>query len=176
MSEVRKANTDEIYFLTLTTVGWIDVFSRYIYCDIILESLEYCRQFKGLKVFAFVIMSNHVHLMASHEEGKLNFVIRDFKTYTAKRIILEIKRNPVESRKKWMLHMFRYHAKFKKQNVTYQFWQKTNYPMELDSNLLIDQKLDYIHNNPVKAILVTDPQYYEYSSANMSCSFKVDLL
>ncbi len=176
MSEVRKANTDDIYFLTLTTVGWLNVFSRQIYCDIILESLEYCRQFKKLRVFAFVIMSNHMHMLASHDDSKLNLVIRDFKGYTASRIIYEIQTNPIESRKDWLMHMFKFHAKFKNQNFKYQFWQKTNHPTVLDTNEMIDQKLDYIHDNPVKAGIVTEAEYYVYSSANPNCGFKVDPL
>jgi putative transposase len=75
-------------------------------------------------------MSNHIHLIVKNEGGKLNDVIRDFKSFTAKQIIQEIESNPQESRKDWLLHLFKYHAKFKKQNKVYQFWQKTSHPTE----------------------------------------------
>ena len=101
MSEKRKANTEYPYFLTFTVVGWIDVFTRHQYCEIILESLEFCRKHKQLEVFAFVIMSNHIHLITRQQDGKLNEVIRDFKSFTAKKIINEIETNPQESRKDW---------------------------------------------------------------------------
>jgi REP-associated tyrosine transposase len=174
MSEKRKANTDSAYFLTFTVVGWMDVFTRQHYCDIILESLEFCRQHKQLEVFAYVIMSNHIHLIARQKEGKLNEVIRDFKSFTAKKIIQEIETNPQESREDWLLHLFKYHAKFKKQNTKYQFWQKTNHPTELDTTIIFEQKVDYINNNPVKNGCVTNAESYSFSSANNEGSFIVD--
>ncbi len=116
MSEKRKANTESPYFLTFTVVGWIDVFTRQKYCNIILESLEFCRKHKNLEVFAFVIMSNHIHIIARQSEGKLNEVICDFKSFTAKKIINEIENNQQESRKDRLLHLFKYHAKYSKQN------------------------------------------------------------
>jgi REP element-mobilizing transposase RayT len=149
MSEKRKANTNSPYFLTLTVVGWVDVFTRECYSEIIVESLEYCRKNKGLEVYAFVIMSNHIHLIVRRQEGLLSDVIRDFKSFTAKRIIHKIETNAKESRKDWLLHLFKFHAKFKQQNESYQFWQKTSYPVELFSHKIFNQKLYYIHNNPV---------------------------
>ena len=112
MSEKRKANTSSAYFLTFTVVGWVDVFTRTQYANIILESLEFCRKNKQLEIFSYVIMSNHLHIIARHTDGRLNEVIRDFKSFTAKKIINEIETNPIESRKDWLLHLFKYHAKY----------------------------------------------------------------
>ena len=174
MSEKRKANTDTAYFLTFTVVGWIDVFTRQQYADVILESLEFCREHKQLEVFAYVIMRNNIHLIARQQDGKLNEVIRDFKSFTAKKIIQEIETNPQESRKDWLLHLFKYHAKYSKQNTTYQFWQKTSHPTELYNTIIFDQKVNYIHNNPVKNGCVTNAESYTFSSANNESNFKVD--
>lgn len=174
MSEKRKANTENPFFLTFTTVGWIDVFTRSVYCDILLESLEFCRKNKQLEVFAYVIMSNHIHLIARQLDGELNDTIRDFKSFTAKKIINEINTNLIESRRDWMLHMFKYHAKFKNQNPEYQFWQKTSHPTELNSSDIFEQKINYIYNNPVVAGIVTDATTYKYSSANPFSDFKVN--
>ena len=166
MSELRKANTDLAYFLTITVVGWIDIFTRSRYNDISIDSLKYCQINKALDIFAYVIMPSHLHLVARNLEGNLNLVIRDFKRHTANEIISAAENETGESRKDWLLHMFRYHARFKRQNTKYQFWQKTNYPIELKSSSVIDQKIEYIHNNPVEAGLVLRPECWQYSSAN----------
>lgn len=174
MSELRKADGDLPYFITIPVVGWVDVFTRNCYCDEIIKNLEYCRAHKGLRVFAYCIMSNHIHLVVSQDQGKLPSVLRDFKSYTAKRIIDMIQANPTESRQDWMLHLFKYFARYGNQNSTYQFWQKTSHPVELHSNHVFDQKVNYIHYNPVKAMLVNDQARYVYSSANPESPFKVD--
>ena len=173
MSELRKAKTDLPYFVTMTIVGWIDVLNRKEYIEIIINSLKYCQQQKGLKVFAYVIMPSHIHLVLQQEEGKLNEVIRDFKSFTAKEIIKAIEGNIFESRREWMLYMFKYYAKSSRQNKVYMFWQKTNHPTELTNNHMIDQKIDYIHNNPVESGIVTNAESYVYSSANIRSELKV---
>jgi putative transposase len=174
MSELRKANTDRPFFITLPVVGWIDVFTRNDYCEEFIQNLEYCRKNKGLKVYAYCIMSSHVHLIASHDEGKLPAIIRDLKSYTAKRIIELIENNPQESRKEWLLYLFKFFANNISQNSKYQFWQKTSYPVELITAEVFDQKVDYIHQNPVKAMLINDETCYVYSSANPDSPFVVD--
>jgi putative transposase len=174
MSEFRKANTDKPCFVTLTVVGWIDIFTRMIYSEIVLDSFEYCRLKKGLKIYGFVIMPSRIHLVCSNTEYNLPAILRDMKSYTAKRIIKSIEEIPGESRKNWLLHMFRYHAEFQKQNQQYQFWQKTNHPLELNFPDIFLQKLNYIHQNPVKEGYVNQPEEWRYSSANPMCRFKVD--
>lgn len=166
MSELRKANTDHTYFITLTIVGWIDLFSRYRYSDLIINNLNYCIKNKGLEVFAYVIMPSHVHLVARQKEGKLNNVLRDFKSYTAKEILKLIETEPGESRKDWLLYMFSYFAKGNQQNSEHQVWQKTNHPTELLDGKMVTQKIEYIHQNPVRAQIVQEPNNYIYSSAN----------
>ncbi len=87
MSELRKSNTDYSYFITFTIVGWIDVFTRRDYCDIVIKNLKYCQEHKGMELYAYVIMPSHIHLIARNKDGKLNEIIRDFKSVTAKEII-----------------------------------------------------------------------------------------
>ncbi|MFA6248020.1 MAG: transposase [Mucilaginibacter sp.] len=174
MSELRKANSDRPFFLTFPVVGWIDVFTRNDYCEEFIRNLEYCRKNKGLKVYAYCIMSNHIHLIAAHNDGKLPDVIRDLKSYTAKRIIAMISNNLQESRKEWLLYLFKFFANNTSQNSEYQFWQKTSFPIELHTPEIFDQKVNYIHQNPVKAMLVNDETTYIYSSANPDSPFMVD--
>ncbi len=78
---------DALYYLTLQIVDWVDVFIRPIYRDILIESLQYCINNKGLQVFAYVVMSNHVHMVVQSSTANLSGTIRDFKKYTSKRII-----------------------------------------------------------------------------------------
>jgi putative transposase len=170
MSELRKANTDYPYFATLTVVGWIDVFTRKRYCDLLLENLRYCINYKGLIIYAYVIMPGHIHLVARQTEGRLDALLRDFKSYTAKEIIKMVTNERGESRRDWLIHMFKYFAKYKRQNAEYMFWQKTSHPTELSYPRIIDQKIDYIHNNPVVAGYVTEPEAWIYSSA---CPYKL---
>jgi len=115
-------NPDGIYFISFATVEWVDVFTRNEYKNILIESLKHCQAEKGLILFAFVIMSNHVHLIAkANEEHSLSDVLRDFKKFTSKAIVKAIKDNPKESRKDWMLKIFKEAGEKNGNNKNYQF-------------------------------------------------------
>jgi len=156
---------DRAYFVTLQVVKWVDVFSRQRYRDIIVENLAYCQKNKGLELFAWVIMSNHLHLLLRSANGELSDLLRDFKSYTSKIILAEIETS-TESRKEWMLRIFKDAAFTHKRNSEYQFWTHENHAEVLLSNKFIEQKLDYIHNNPVRSGIVSNPTEYRYSSAS----------
>jgi putative transposase len=157
----------------MTVVGWIDVFTRKKYADEIIKNLNYCIEHKGLEIYEFCIMSNHLHLICSAKDGEVGKVIRDFKSFTAKEIIRSIDENPQESRKEWLLYMFRYFAKGSSPKCEFQFWQHHNHPVWLESRKFILQKTRYIWNNPVKAGIVSEPQHYIYSSANPDTELKL---
>lgn len=111
-------------------------------------------------------MNTHVHFIFSAKQGfELSNILRDFKKYTSDKVIKAIEQNPVESRKEWMLNLFKQAGKNNRRNTCYQFWQQDNHPIELSNNFMIDQKLEYIHNNPVKAGIVEKVEDYLYSSA-----------
>jgi len=132
----------------------------------LLDSLRYCQKEKGLIIFAWCIMSNHIHLIiASDGHNKLSGIIRDFKKFTASQIIKAIQLERGESRRSWMLRIFEQAGKQNSNNVNYQFWRQDNHPIELQSNRFMDQKLDYLHLNPVQAGTVEMPEDYIYSSA-----------
>jgi len=167
MGGYKIVNQDGLHFITCTVVGWVDVFTRKIYRDIIIESLAYCISNKGLIVYEYVIISNHLHLIVRTNEGiKMSDVLRDFKKYTSKEILKLIIGSNVESLQEWMLRLFKYYAKYIKNNKRYQFWKRDNRPIELSTPKWINQKLDYIHNNPVNAGLVNAPEDYVYSIAS----------
>jgi len=157
-------NQEVAHYLTFQIVYWIDLFSRQIYRDIVLESLRHCQKSKGLEIFAWVIMSNHIHMIARSCNGDLSGIIRDFKKFTSKKIIESIQQGN-ESRKDWMLRLFAHAAKKQNKNGEYQVWTHENHAVELISNGFIDQKVDYIHQNPVRAGIVNRPEKYIYSSA-----------
>jgi len=155
-----------MYFLTWTIVGWVDLFTRKECVDIVLDSLRYCQDKKGLIIYAFVLMSNHLHLLASaqRETTGLSGITRDFKRHTARELLKWIQ-NDKESRREWMNVVFRYHGKYNPNNEVFQVWQQYSHPKICYSPSFIMQKLDYIHWNPVKAGFVDRPEDYRYSSA-----------
>lgn len=153
------------HFITFAVVGWVDVFSRKAYRDIVIESLKHCQQFRNLLLHSWCIMSNHLHFILSAKNGDLSEILRDFKKYTSKTILKAIQNNPSESRKDWMMPIFRNHGSLNSRNKEFQFWRQDNCPKELYSGLFISQKMNYIHYNPVKAGLVERPEHYLYSSA-----------
>ena len=159
-------NPEGAYFISFAVVEWLDVFTRNEYKDIIIDSLHYCQKEKGMEVFAWCIMSSHIHLIFRSIKGqKPELLIGDFKRFTSKAIVKAIIENPVESRKEILLDQF-LKAGAKSSNVNkYQFWRHDNNPIELWSNKVINEKINYIHNNPVEEGLVFRPEDYLYSSA-----------
>lgn len=156
------------YFVTLTIVDWVDIFTRKAYRDIVMTSLDYCIKNKDLVVFGYVIMSNHVHLILWSKNGKLSDTIRDLKKYTAHQILSTIE-NDVESRREWILHRFRWNAARHQRNSEHQVWTHENHAVEIRTKRFFDQKLNYIHQNPVRAGLVALAEDYVYSSAYELC-------
>ncbi|MCB0633423.1 MAG: transposase [Saprospiraceae bacterium] len=156
-----------LYFVTFTIVGWVDVFSRKECKQIIIDALRYCIANKGLVVHAYVIMESHIHLIlsATEESQGLSAIIRDFKKHTSKEILKWVRQGGRESRKEWMLIVFKYHAKYNKRNAEYQVWQQDNRPKELYYPRFIMQKIGYIHRNPVVAGIVDEVGAYLHSSA-----------
>lgn len=157
-------NTARAYFLTFTVVDWVDVFTRKKYRDIVLESFKYCRAHKNLKIWAYVIMSNHVHCILSTHKGNLSAILRDFKRHTASTILATIQ-TPRESRRDWMMKRFEFAAMSNVRNSPHQFWQHDNHAEELNTLRFTAQKLNYIHLNPVRAGLVAKAEDWLYSSA-----------
>ncbi|MEZ0482984.1 REP-associated tyrosine transposase [Fibrella aquatica] len=154
-----------MYFLTLTVVDWVDVFTRPTYKQDIVDSLAFCQANKGLELYAWVLMTNHLHLLASAAEGfSLSDILRDFKKFTSKKITNRILMEP-ESRRKWMLNQFEFAGRHDTRITNFKFWQDGNEPKEIHTNEFMFQKLHYIHDNPVRAGVVEYPEQYLHSSA-----------
>ena len=115
------------------------------------------------KIYAYCLMSNHIHLLAQSEKGDLSDIIRDFKNHTSKKF-LEIVSDNIESRSDWMKIVFEYHGKYKNKQ-TNQVWTHENHAEHIYSDKFIKQKINYIHENPVRAGIVEKPEEYLCSSA-----------
>ena len=159
--------TQELYFTTSTIVDWIDVFTRPQYKQIIIESLSYCQEEKGLDIYAWVLMTNHLHMVTGirDDEQTISDILRDFKKYTSKKIIASIEENPEESRKVLMLDRFWFVGNNDKKIKNFKFWQDGNYIEQIYSYEFLKQKVNYIHMNPVRQEIVERPEDYLYSSA-----------
>jgi REP element-mobilizing transposase RayT len=153
------------HFLTATVVDWVDIFSRKTYRDTVIECLDFCVKNKGMILYSYVIMSNHIHFIIQSENGKLSDLVRDFKKFTSKTILDKIHTEP-ESRREWMLERFKLATETHSRNKNYQFWQLGNHAEEIYSETFMWSKIDYIHFNPVRAGIVSSPQNYIYSSAS----------
>ncbi len=156
----------KFHFVTFTVVNWIDAFIRDEYRNIFLESVRFCQKEKGLEVGAWCIMSSHVHMIiGSDGTNKLEDIIRDMKSFTSRQIRKAIEKGDFESRRDWMLWIMEGAGKRRSNNKDFQFWMQHNHPIELDSNNMIDTRLDYVHNNPVIAGFVERPEEWVYSNA-----------
>ena len=158
-------NKSGLYFVSFATVNWISVFIREQYFEGLTETLKFSQEHKGMEIFGYCIMPNHMHLIFRSEHKHPVEVLREYKTYTARRMLETIRKNVRESRKEWMLSMMRGFAENNSQTRNYQFWQHHNKPVQLWSDKVINQKLNYIHLNPVKAGFVQEPHHWKYSSA-----------
>jgi putative transposase len=139
-------NQEKLYFVSFSVVYWIDVFIRNEYKDELIESLKYCIEKKGLELYAYCIMTSHVHLIiGTSGENKMEAILRDFKSYTSGKIKKLIKDHPQESRREWMLWLMERAGTKNSNNKDFQFWQQHNKPIELYDNQIMQQKLDYIH-------------------------------
>lgn len=129
-----------------------------------MASLKYCIEQKGLELNAWVIMSNHVHLVGrAREPYRMSDILRDFKKFTSKRIVEAIVEIP-ESRGDWLLDKFSFEARRTRRAENYKLWTDDNHAVDL-TYLSTMEKVDYIHRNPVRAGLVFQPDQYPYSSA-----------
>jgi len=153
------------YYLTMTVVRWVDLFSRKSQRDLFISSVKYCIQEKGLNVYAYCIMTNHIHLIVnSNEPHQLSDTIRDLKKFTTKAAIQEII-NGKESRREYLMEIFKREGENDPKNKTYKVWQTGNHAIKLYSEKFTWDKINYIHQNPVDAGFVKYSDQWLYSSA-----------
>ena len=155
-------NSYKVYFSTCSIMRWLPVFNSPEYFAVIIDSLKYCQANKGLKLMAYVIMPDHLHMVTSSEEDKsLSDIMRDFKRFTSKAISTLLKKEC----RIYYLKVFRNYAKLSKEDSIYKVWRDDFYPKVVYSEKFLRQKIDYIHYNPVRKGLVEKPEEWLYSSA-----------
>lgn len=166
MSEKYKfLNPSGVHFTTSTIVNWIDLFTRKEYAEIVLDSLRYCQVKKGLIIHGWNLMPSHLHMIVSRAaKVELHDIFRDFKKHTAIEIVNCMKEIN-ESRREWISKQFAEAGAPLTRITNYKVWQDGNHPVELTTNKMIDDRLHYLHYNPVESGLVWEPQDYCYSSA-----------
>jgi len=173
-SRYRITEENYPYFMTTTTVAWIPVFTRKPYLELLINSLNFCRQHKDLKILAYVIMDNHIHLVVAGE--KLSDTIKEFKSYTAREIVLLAQ----EENKSWLLNQLQFHKHDHKTDSHHQVWQEGFHPQQIYSEEVLRQKVAYLHHNPVRAGLVARAEDWFYSSARnyagLPAPLEIDLL
>lgn len=149
----------QIYFITSTIIEWLPVFTRKPYFEILTDSLNYSRSQKGLKLYAYVFMDNHLHLIVGGDN--LGKIIKEFKSHTARDIIKKAE----EDNKIWLLNQMSFYRQKHKAGSTHQVWQEGYQPKMIISEEMLRQKADYLHHNPVRAGVAEKPEDWLYSSA-----------
>lgn len=124
-------NKSGLYFVSFATVNWIDVFTRQLYFSVLAESVNYCGQEKGMELYTYCFMPSHVYFLFRSTNEEPSELLRDFKRHTSKLLLEAIENKPQESRKEWLLWMFKRAGKKNSTTSKYQFWQHHNKPIEL---------------------------------------------
>jgi len=146
------------YFATCTTVNWLPLFANPEIAGITFDSLRFLHEHKRLTLHGYVLMENHLHLVASSED--LSKELGDFKSFTARACIDWF----TTHEKHWVLRQFHLFKAEHKTGQDYQFWQEGSHPQWVQDDEMLQNKLEYIHNNPVKRGYVDDPAHWRYSS------------
>ena len=157
-SRYRFAETNLPHFMTCTVLHWIPVFTRPETVAILLDSLTYLIR-NGLKLYAYVILENHMHLIAQSDQ--LDRDMARFKSYTAKNLIRFLRENNVKT----ILDQLAFYKKAHKADRAFQFWQEGVHPEWIQDETMMRQKVEYIHNNPVNRGYVDKAEHWRYSSA-----------
>ena len=152
---------DTYYFITSTIVNWIPIFTNEKYYDILINAIKFYQSKKSLEIIAYVFLPDHFHLIVKSKE--LVKTIRLIKMFSAKEIIKQLNID----NKSQILSQLKQNKKDYKTNSDYQVWQEGFLPKEILNDEMLNQKIEYIHYNPVKKGLVTEPSEWKYSSAGI---------
>lgn len=160
-SRYKIYDTSYPYFVTCTILHWIPIFTRPKIVGIIIDSLIYLQKDAGLKIYAFVILENHLYLIV--ESKSVSKDMARFKSFTARMIINELKNSKVKT----ILDQLKFYKKAHKDDRDFQLWQEGMQAKQIQSVEMIKDRINYIHNNPVKRGYVDKPEHWRYSSARI---------
>ncbi len=168
-------NNDKLYFLTISIVEMIPIFTNSEYMNIIIENFKFYQKNQQLKIYSYVIMDNHLHIITSHKNNLIQ-KIQNFKSFTAKEILKQLQTD----KRKLILNILKQFKKDYKTESSYQLWQEGNFPKQIQNIEMFNQKVEYIHYNPVRRGLVSNELHWVYSSAKnfagLEVNFEVDKL
>ncbi len=156
-----RADENLPYFCTITVLDWTPVFIEQRYIDPLVESLSYCRTNKGLRLFAYVVMPNHLHLIAAADD--LHALMRDFKRFTSRTIH---ERLLADARRTVLSWLEQAAQGARRQRGEFSFWADGFHPQAISTSAVLEQKLRYLHENPVRKGLVGAAEDWWYSSAS----------
>jgi len=147
------------HFVTCTILHWIPIFTRKESVQIIIDSIKFLQEKDNLKVYAYVILENHLHMVVSSDD--LHKTMQSFKQYTAKQILEMLKQSNVTR----ILEQLMFYKKAHHKEKTYQVWEEGYQAKLIQNEAMMIQKIEYIHQNPLKRGYVDDASYWHYSSA-----------
>ena len=157
-SRYKITDVTQPHFITCTVLHWIPVFTRQETVTIVLDSIRYLQN-EGLKLYAYVILENHLHLIVQSDQ--LDKDVARLKSHTANQIVFYLEQNKVKT----ILDQLAFYKKAHKSDRAYQFWQEGSNPELISNEAVMRQKIEYIHHNPVKRGYVDKAEYWRYSSA-----------
>jgi putative transposase len=163
----QELKPQDCSYLTFNVVDWIDVFIRQTYKQIIVDALNYCIESKKFTVYAWCLMTNHLHMLARAQDGSgLAMIEKEFKKYTTTKILEAIDIEP-DLRRSWMLQRFENCSLTLKKIEKFQLWQTCTNPTYIDFKQVykLQERVLYIHENPIRDGIVDKPEHYLYSSA-----------
>ncbi len=158
-SRIFKELNQSFYFITPTIWNWYYIFDRHNRWQIIADSIKFCQENKGLEVYSYVFMLNHLHFIVRSPD--IISFLRDFKKFTSKKLIENIAKSEPQ-----ILELFC-------TKDGYRFWKEDNKPKIIESEKFAFQKATYIHNNPVVKGYVNRPENWRWSSANPKSEIKI---
>jgi REP element-mobilizing transposase RayT len=147
------------HFITCTVLNWIPIFTRKESVEILLESFKHLQKTDNLKLYAYVILENHIHILA--QSDNIGKSMTKFKTHTAKTLIKLLQKENVKT----ILEQLAFYKKAYKSDREYQLWQEGIQPKLIQSDVMMISKIQYIHQNPVKRGYVDEAKHWRYSSA-----------
>ena len=150
----------------MSIIQWLPILGIKEIKEVIINSLSYLQNNKGLVIYAYIIMENHLHLIV--QANGLQDIIAKFKSFTARQIIDFLD----ETRHKEILKLLSFFKLLHKKDREYQLWQEGIHPVQIDNEKIMKQKVEYIHDNPVKKGYVDDPVNWVYSSARNYCGLE----
>jgi putative transposase len=155
----RFGPADHPHFLTCTLVEWLPIFTRPETAQVLFDAWTYQQEHEGLRLYGFVVLENHLHAVA--QAPNLPVTWARFKSYTARRLVDLLR----EQGARRFLERMEFPFKAHRADRRYQFWQEGSHPQCIDGEEMLRQKLEYIHNNPVKRGFVDAPEHWRWSSA-----------